>query len=47
MPKLRAAMHLDTVLTFADRGIVTVFPNIVDTIHSFSRGPATRRPGSR
>jgi arginine deiminase len=40
MPKLRSAMHLDTVFTFADRDIVTVFPNIVDAIHAF-----TLRPG--
>ena len=36
MPKLRAAMHLDTVFTFADRDIVTVYPNIVDGIDTFS-----------
>ena len=26
MPKLRAAMHLDTVFTFADRDVVTAYP---------------------
>lgn len=41
MPKLRAAMHLDTVFTFADRDLVTVFPEIVDRIH-----PISLRPGS-
>jgi arginine deiminase len=45
MPKLRAAMHLDTVFTFADRDVVTVFPNIVDTIHSFSLRPSDQAPG--
>ncbi|MDR3529758.1 MAG: arginine deiminase [Rhodopila sp.] len=40
MPKLRAAMHLDTVFTFADRDLVTVFPEIVDRIH-----PISLRPG--
>lgn len=40
IPKLRAAMHLDTVFTFADRDVVTLFPRIVDSIHSF-----TLRPG--
>jgi arginine deiminase len=45
MPKLRAAMHLDTVFTFADRDIVTVFPNIVGTIHSFSLRPSDKPPG--
>jgi arginine deiminase len=39
MPKLRAAMHLDTVFTFADRDIVTVYPAIVDRIHTFSLRP--------
>ena len=39
MPKLRAAMHLDTVFTFADRDIVTYYPNIVDGIHTFSLRP--------
>ena len=39
MPKLRAAMHLDTVFTFADRDLVTLFPNIVDGIDTFSLRP--------
>ena len=29
MPKLRAAMHLDTIFTFADRDCVTIYPDIV------------------
>jgi arginine deiminase len=45
MPKLRAAMHLDTVFTFADRDIVTVYPNIVDSIHAFSLRPSDKPPG--
>ena len=40
MPKLRAAMHLDTVFTFADRDCVTTYPDIVNGIHTF-----TLRPG--
>ncbi|HLR84425.1 MAG TPA: arginine deiminase, partial [Nocardioidaceae bacterium] len=40
MPKLRAAMHLDTVFTFADRDIVTLFPKIMDAVHTFSLRPA-------
>jgi arginine deiminase len=40
MPKLRAAMHLDTIFTFADRDCVTTFPEITDGIHTF-----TLRPG--
>ncbi len=39
MPKLRAAMHLDTVFTFADRDIVTLFPKIMDAVHTFSLRP--------
>jgi arginine deiminase len=45
MPKLRAAMHLDTVFTFADRDIVTLYPTIVDAIHTFTLVPADRPPG--
>jgi len=40
MPKLRAAMHLDTVFTFCDRDLVSVYPPIVDQIRTF-----TLRPG--
>jgi arginine deiminase len=45
MPKLRAAMHLDTVFTFADRDIVTVYPTIVDHIHPFSLRPSDTAAG--
>jgi len=41
MPKLRAAMHLDTVFTFADRDCVLVYPDIVDLIHAYSIRPAS------
>jgi arginine deiminase len=40
MPKLRAAMHLDTVFTFADRDIVTIYPHIVNAVHAFSLRPS-------
>jgi arginine deiminase len=40
MPKLRAAMHLDTVFTFADRDLVTLYPPLMDQVH-----PITLRPG--
>lgn len=36
LPKLRAAMHLDTVFTLADRDVATVFPGIVDGIETYS-----------
>src|SRR5215207_5962392 len=39
MPKLRAAMHLDTVFTFADRDVVTIYPEIVDSIAPFTLLP--------
>ncbi len=45
MPKLRAAMHLDTVFTFADRDCVLVYPDIVDTIHAYSYRPADNASG--
>ncbi|WP_427891299.1 arginine deiminase [Kribbella sp. GL6] len=45
MPKLRSAMHLDTVFTFADRDVVTLYPAIVDAIHSFSLRPSDKKPG--
>ena len=40
MPRLRAAMHLDTVFTFADRDIVTLYPTIMDAVHTFTLHPS-------
>lgn len=45
MPRLRAAMHLDTVFTFVDRDVVTLYPKIMDAVHTFSLRPADRAPG--
>ncbi|MEU6766287.1 arginine deiminase [Streptomyces sp. NPDC046853] len=45
MPKLRAAMHLDTVFTFADRDIVTLYPKIMDAVHSFTLRPGDKASG--
>ncbi len=42
MPKLRAAMHLDTVFTFADRDLVTLYPPIMDQVHAISLRPGDR-----
>ena len=39
MPKSRAAMHLDTVFTFCDREICTVFREVVDQISCYSIYP--------
>ena len=45
MPKLRAAMHLDTVFTFADRDVATSYAAIVDGIHAFTLQPTEQPPG--
>jgi arginine deiminase len=45
MPKLRAAMHLDTVFTFADRDCVLLYPDIVNSITAFSYRPANNSAG--
>jgi arginine deiminase len=45
MPKLRSAMHLDTVFTFVDRDIVTLYPTIMDGVHTFTLLPSDRAPG--
>ncbi|MCM0639507.1 arginine deiminase [Cellulomonas wangsupingiae] len=45
MPKLRAAMHLDTVFTFVDRDVVTLYPTITDAVHAFTLLPSDRAPG--
>ena len=45
MPKLRAAMHLDTVFTFVDRDIVTLYPTIMDGVHTFTLLPSDDAPG--
>lgn len=44
LPKRRAAMHLDTVLTFADRDCVLVYPDVMDAVSTFSLRPG---PGGR
>lgn len=45
MPKLRSAMHLDTVFTFVDRDIVTLYPTIMNAVHTFTLLPSDRSPG--
>jgi len=45
MPKLRAAMHLDTVFTFADRDCVLLYPDIVNQIEAFSYRPSRAPSG--
>ena len=43
MPKLRAAMHLDTVFTFADRDCVLLYPTSSTRIHDVLLSPERRR----
>ncbi len=45
MPKLRAAMHLDTVLTFADRDLVTIYRPIMDQVHAITLRPSSKPVG--
>lgn len=45
MPKLRAAMHLDTVFTFCDRDLVSLFPDIINQVIPFSLRPSDKAPG--
>jgi arginine deiminase len=45
LPQLRSAMHLDTVFTFADRDVVTLYPTIVDGVHTFTLHPSDTAPG--
>jgi arginine deiminase len=45
MPRDRAYMHLDTVFTFCDRDLVTMFPPIVERIRAFSLRPGNGPTG--
>lgn len=45
MPKSRAAMHLDTVFSFCDRDLVTIFPEVVKKIVAFSLYPDESKHG--
>lgn len=42
IPKSRGAMHMDTVFSFCDRDLATIFPTVVDAIRVHSL-----RPGSK
>ena len=46
MPKSRAAMHLDTVFSFCDRDLVTLFREVVDQIRCYSVHPTDDQGGS-
>jgi len=45
MPKSRAAMHLDTVFTFLDRDVCTVFREVVEQIQCYSWYPTDDKGG--
>jgi arginine deiminase len=45
MPKIRAAMHLDTVFTFADRDCVLVAPDFMKQTRTFSYWPSSHPSG--
>jgi arginine deiminase len=45
MPKIRAAMHLDTVFTFADRDCVLVAPDFMEQTRTYSYRPSNHPSG--
>jgi arginine deiminase len=45
MPRSRSAMHLDTVFSFCDRDLVTVFKEVVDQIRCYSLYPTDDQGG--
>lgn len=45
MPKIRAAMHLDTVFTFADRDCVLLAPDFMNQTRTFSYRPSNEASG--
>ncbi len=40
MPRDRSFMHLDTVFTFCDRDLVTIYPQVVELLQTFSLRPS-------
>ena len=45
LPRSRSAMHLDTVFSFCDRDLVTIYPEVVNGIIPFSLRPDESKPG--
>lgn len=45
LPKSRASMHLDTVFSFCDHDLVTIYPDAVQSIVAFSLRPDESKPG--
>ena len=46
MPRDRAFMHLDTVFTFCDRDLVTMYPPVVEQLRTFSLRPGEGEPAA-
>ncbi len=47
MPRERSNMHLDTVFSFCDRDIVTIYPDVVNHMRAFSLYPTDSGDGIR
>ena len=47
LPRDRSFTHLDTIFTFCDRDLVTVYPPVVERIRLSRSVPATGQPGSK
>jgi arginine deiminase len=45
LPKSRGAMHLDTVFTFCDRDLVTVYPEVIHQLRTFVVEPGEGEGG--
>jgi arginine deiminase len=45
IPKMRTAMHLDTVFTFADRDLVLLAPEFIHQVRTFSYRPSAHASG--
>ncbi len=45
IPKSRGAMHMDTVFSFCDRDLATIFPEMVDAVRVHSLRPG-KQPGA-
>ena len=42
IPKSRGAMHMDTVFSFCDHDLATIFPEVVDAVRVHSLRPGTK-----
>ncbi|MET2832864.1 arginine deiminase [Mesorhizobium shangrilense] len=40
MPRKRSYVHLDTIFTFCDRDLVTIYPQVVELLQTFSLRPS-------